>query len=210
VVKTIYVVTHPEATHHVEGLVGGQFDSDLTATGHIHASRIADVLADRLDEHLPIEVVSSDLLRTRRTAGIVAGRLGVEPVLDPRWREKSYGEAGGRPQSWLDERFVPVPAVGERMRHDEGVAGAETKWDLAVRIYAATAELVASPAPQQVVVTHGMAATFLLAAWIEMPVEAAGRVAFGFSSGGITTLERDDVFHNHSVRALNEVAHLRG
>ena len=31
--KTLYVVTHPEATHHVERVVGGQFDSDLTATG---------------------------------------------------------------------------------------------------------------------------------------------------------------------------------
>lgn len=31
--RTIYVVTHPGATHHCEGLVGGWYDSDLTAKG---------------------------------------------------------------------------------------------------------------------------------------------------------------------------------
>jgi hypothetical protein len=32
---------------------------------------------------------------------------------------------------------VPPPAAGERMRHDEGIPGAETGWELAVRAYAA-------------------------------------------------------------------------
>ncbi len=31
--RNLYVVTHPEATHHVDGLVGGQFDSELTTRG---------------------------------------------------------------------------------------------------------------------------------------------------------------------------------
>jgi 2,3-bisphosphoglycerate-dependent phosphoglycerate mutase len=68
------------------------------------------------------------------------------------------------------------------MRHDEGVPGAETKWDLAVRAYAAMERILASPAQHQIVITHGMAATFLLAAWIGMPLKAAGHVAFRFSS----------------------------
>ena len=83
-----------------------------------------------------VELFSSDLLRARRTAEVVGKHLGTGVVIDADLREKSYGEAGGRPQAWLDERFVPPPATGERMRHDEGIAGAETKWQLAVRAYA--------------------------------------------------------------------------
>lgn len=40
----IYVVTHPEATHHIEDRVGGWFDSELTGEGHVHAARIAEAL----------------------------------------------------------------------------------------------------------------------------------------------------------------------
>lgn len=47
--------------------------------------------------------------------------------VDRRLREKSYGEAEGKSQEWLGRRFVPPPAVGERMEHNEGVEGAETK-----------------------------------------------------------------------------------
>lgn len=46
--RSIYVVTHPEATHHVDGLVGGWYDSELTDRGVRQAGAIADVLADRL------------------------------------------------------------------------------------------------------------------------------------------------------------------
>ena len=28
--KHLYVVTHPQATHHTEGVVGGWYDSELT------------------------------------------------------------------------------------------------------------------------------------------------------------------------------------
>ncbi|MBU2668853.1 histidine phosphatase family protein [Actinoplanes bogorensis] len=199
--RTLYVVTHPEATHHVDGLVGGWFDSDLTPAGLAHAAKIADALAART---AAAEIYSSDLLRTRRTAEVIASRLGTGVVWDGGLREKSYGKAGGCPQSWLDARFVPPPRTGERMRHDEGIPEAETKYDLAARVYAAMDRILRSDAAHQVVVTHGMAATFVVAAWIEMPLEAAGRVAFRFSPGGITTLHEDDRFHNHAVVRLNE------
>lgn len=203
--RTLHVVTHPEATHHVDGLVGGWFDSDLTERGRTHAQNIADALAARLPT---AEVYSSDLLRTRRTAEIIATRLATSPVLDSDLREKSYGTAGGRPKSWLDAHFVPPPATGDRMHHNESIPGAETKWDLAVRAYAALTRILQSDAPHQVIVTHGMAATFLLAAWIEIPIDAAGRVAFRFSPGGITTLHEDDFFHNHAIVTLNDTSHL--
>jgi probable phosphoglycerate mutase len=206
--RNVYVVTHPEASHHVGNLVGGWFDSDLTDRGREHADRIAETLAVRLPGDAAVQVFSSDLLRARRTAEIVAQRLGVDVVVDPDLREKSYGVAEGRPQAWLDERFIAPPALGERMRHDEGVHGAETKGDLAARAYAALARVLRSQVENQVMVTHGGTATFLLAAWIGMPLEAAGFVNVRFSSGGLTLLREDDVFHNRQIAVLNDVGHL--
>jgi probable phosphoglycerate mutase len=207
-VRNVYLVTHPEATHHVDGLVGGWFDSDLTHRGLTQADQIPEALAGRLVADAPVEIFSSDLTRTRRTAEVVAKRLGTDVVLNADLREKSYGEAGGRPQVWLDERFIAPPATGERMRHDEGIPGAETKWQQAVRAYSALDRILRSSIENQVVVTHGGTATFLIAAWIGMPVDAAGFVSFQVSSGSITPLREDDYFHNRGVVHLNDTAHL--
>lgn len=206
--RTLYVVTHPEATHHVEGIVGGQFDSDLTATGRRDALAIAERLTDLVPSDVDVELFTSDLKRTAQTAEAIAHALGVQAVPMSDLREKSYGVAGGRPQQWLDERFVPPPADGERMRHDEGVEGAETKADLAERIYRAVEHVSARSSTHQVLVTHGMALTFVICAWIRMPVEAAGYAAFRSTSGGITVLRQDDHFHNRIVESLNDTSHL--
>ncbi len=206
--RTIYVVTHPEATHHLDGLVGGWYDSDLTPAGLCDADSIAGALRARISEDATVEVFASDLLRARRTAAPIAEILNTEPVLDPRLREKSYGEGEGRPQSWLDERFVPPPACGDRLAHDEGVDGAETKETFARRIYAAMEPIVAGSASCQVIVTHGYALTFVIAAWIKMPVSSVGYVNFAARPGSITTLRQDDYFHNRQVVELADTGHL--
>src|SRR6185437_10750162 len=128
--------------------------------------------------------------------------------LDPDLREKSYGDAEGRPQSWLDDRFVPPPESGDRMHHDEGIPGAEMIWDLAVRAYAAMERVEQSPSAHVVVVSHGGTSTFLVAAWIGIPLEAAGLVNFRFSPGGISVLRQDDYFHHHQVSELNDTRHI--
>lgn len=133
-------------------------------------------------------------LRSARPIWYGRGRLRTSSpdVSDSDLREKSYGEAEGRPQSWLEERSVPASEFGERLRHDEGIAGAETRWDLASRAYAAMERISQSGVDHCMVVTHGGTATFLLAAWIGMPIESTGRVGFGLTSGGISLLRRDD------------------
>lgn len=206
--RTIYVVTHPEATHHREGLIGGWYDSDLTEKGLADAVSIARWVRGQIPAEVTTNIFSSDSLRARRTAEQVSSSLGSAVTLDRRLREKSYGTAEGRPQRWLDERFVPPPAAGDRLNHDEGIPGAETKRDFAARVYAAMEAITASPAEHQVIVTHGFALTFVVAAWIQMPLESLGYANFRSIPGSITTLRQDDYFHNRQVATLADTRHL--
>lgn len=206
--RTLYVVAHPEATHHIEGLVGGWYDSRLTPTGVDAAHSIGSALRARVPADAPVQLFSSDLQRARQTADVISEHLRVEVALDPGLREKSYGIAEGKPQKWLDQRFIPPPAVGDRMHHDEGVPGAETRWSLAERVYASMGRILESGCEHQVAVTHGFAATMVLAAWIKMPIDAAGSVSFRAPSGSITELREDDFFHNRQVVRLGDVTHL--
>ena len=56
----IYVVVQPEATHYVEGVVGGWHDSQLTPAA---AASLAEALRARIPEDAEVEVFSSDLQR---------------------------------------------------------------------------------------------------------------------------------------------------
>lgn len=206
--RRLYVVTHPEAEHHLTDRVGGWFDSVLTERGLEQAGAVAARVRELVPADAAVELYSSDLRRTVQTAQAIGGRLGVEPVLLPGLREKSYGEAEGRPQAWLDARFVPPPPTGDRMTHAEGIAGAETREVFGTRVYAALEQVLSSPAEHQVVVTHGFALTFVVAAWIGMPLASAGSVNFRSTSGGLTLLEQDDFFTNRSVVRLDDTAHL--
>lgn len=203
-VRTVHLVTHPEATHAVCGLVGGWYDSDLTPRGAAQAERIATEVADRVPAH-GVEVVASDLRRTRLTADAIAERLGVEPALDAGLRERSYGEADGRRVGTVD--VAPLPPTGDRLRHHDGVHGSENRLAVATRVYAAVERIIKRGTDHAVIVTHGGAATFVITAWIGMPLDSIGLVKFAVSSGSITVLEQDATGGRH-VTSLNEVAHL--
>lgn len=206
--RTVYVVAHPEAIHHVEGLVGGWYDSPLTPGGVRAADSIARTLRARIPEDASVEVFSSDLQRAVQTASEVSKLFDVEPVLDRRLREMSYGEAEGKTQGWLDERFVPPPIIGDRMQHNEGLRGAESRATFAHRIYTAMDEILKSHCEHQIIVTHGFAVTFILTSWIKMPIDSVGYVNFRVASGSITTLCEDDFFHNRQIASLNEIQNL--
>jgi probable phosphoglycerate mutase len=206
--RRVYVVAHPESQHHLDDVVGGWYDSELTPKGHHDATLIASRLRELIPEGDSVAVHSSDLTRTMQTAAHIAPVLGVGPQAHRSLREKSYGVAEGRPQAWLDQRFIPPPSEGDRMGHHEGVDGSETKRAFAERIYAAMSSIESDPATHQVVVTHGFAVTFLVAAWIRMPLEATGYVNFRSTSGGLTLLGEDDFFHNRAVLSVNETTHL--
>jgi 2,3-bisphosphoglycerate-dependent phosphoglycerate mutase len=207
--QDLYLVTHPESTHHIDRLVGGGYDAKLTAAGTAAAGSIATALRNRIPAGTEITLYSSDLQRTLQTAHTIGDHLGVRVIADRGLREKSYGIAEGKPQAWLDERFIPPPLVGERMDHDEGISGAETKQAFARRVYASMDVIGQDPCEHQIVVTHGGTATIVIAWWIRMPVDALGYVNFRVTSGGITHLREDDYFHNRQVVQLNDVTHLQ-
>lgn len=204
--QELFVITHPEATHHLEKRVGGWFDSQLTERGHAHAQQIAESLSDRIDPGAAL--FNSDLRRTQQTADAIASRLTVTTRSLPGLREKSYGEGEGQPDAWFRQRFIPPPKHGDRKHHYEGLAGAETRSTWVHRVYAAMEEVMSTTADQKVIVTHGGSATFVIAHWIGMPLDSLDVVNFRVSPGSITHLQEDDFFHNHAIISLNETGHL--
>ncbi|XOK10739.1 histidine phosphatase family protein [Agrobacterium tumefaciens] len=205
--KNIFVVTHTQSVHHVENKVGGWYDTELTPKGRADAEATAARLVALIDS-ASVEIFSSDLLRASQTAAILAEHLKRPFETTPDLREISYGSAGGMPQEWLDARQIPAPEHN-RMDHRGGIADGETRREVAKRVYRSVNTIISRPCPTQVIVTHGFALTFVIAAWIKMPIESVGYASFPARSGCITHLRQDDYWQSRSVVALADVSHLK-
>ena len=206
VMRNIFIVTHPEATHATDRLVGGWYDSSLTGRGARDAERIAERLVVLLPGAQEVHLVTSDLRRTQQTAAPIAHAFGVAPVLDQDLRERSYGDAEGQiPGTTV---FLPPSRDSGRLDHHPGTPGTETRREWASRAYRALNQAVEAGAENTVIVTHGGTLTYLISAWISLPLEHAGYVKFFSTPGGITHLREDDLAYDRAVVALDDCAHL--
>ena len=134
--RTAYLVRHG----HCEGAgtLLGHVDTPLTQEGLEQAHELAEHFAGlRIDA-----IVSSDLLRARQTADVIAGRLGLPVQFDSRLREISYGDWDGK--TWAEIEA----ASGDIARFDSA-------WpEFAARVSEAWEAIRALPADRVVVVTH--------------------------------------------------------
>lgn len=201
--QNIFVVTHAQSQHHLEKRVGGWYDTGLTELGKRQAGAAAKRLVT-LCSGRDTCIVSSDLKRAAETASIIGESLGASVSFDAKLRENSYGEADGKPQSWLDERIMVAPEH-DRLDHIV-VSGAESKRTFIQRIYNSMSQLPSSS--DVIIVTHGYALTFVIASWVGLRIDDAGYVNFSATPGGITHLKKDDFFRNNAVIFLNDVSHL--
>lgn len=204
--RNVYVVTHTQSIHQIEKRVGGWYDTALTPVGKRQANKVGAFLAETLRSCNAL-VFSSDLRRATETADIIATCINREIILDPGLREMSYGEAEGKPQDWLDDRIVPRPTDGNRLDH-RVCDGAESRREFASRIQRSLAEILEHKNKEIIIVSHGFALTFIIMAWMRVPIENMEYCNFSSSPGGITLLHEDDFFNNRGVRYVNRTDHL--
>jgi len=209
--RDLLVVAHPHAEHTAADLVGGWYDSRLTDRGRADAHRVAAELGRRLDHRpdpaRPVRVTTSDLARAAETADVIGAALGVGAERDRRLREISFGAAEGRPNSWLAARRVHAPD-DDRLDHRGPVPGAETRREVGDRVHACVTALMTDEVHDHVVVTHGFAHTFVVTAWLRVPVESAAFATFATSPGAITHLTHDDGWGNRTLVDLGATSHL--
>lgn len=204
--KDLFVVTHTRSIHHDQNLVGGWYDTGLSESGIADAEAVATRLGELVGDR-KVEIFSSDLRRAAMTAGAIAQRFAAPVTETAALREISYGIAGGQPQAWLDARYTPAPDES-RLDHHCGIEGAETRRDVASRVFPCVNGIVNRPCATQIIVTHGFTLTMVIAAWMKIPVEATGFLSFPARSGSITHLRQDAFFRNRAVVKLADTAHL--
>jgi 2,3-bisphosphoglycerate-dependent phosphoglycerate mutase len=173
-VTTLLLVRHGETDWNADGRLQGQTDRPLSDFGRRQAQLLADELADEELE----AIYSSDLVRARETAEIVADRLGLPVALDPDLREKDWGTWEGLTAVERDR----VEFVGESTQaHQERILRALQR--------------ISERHPDGgsvLVVTHGGSMRRVQTAaigWALPVVENCGRWACGYENGTFRALD---------------------
>jgi len=158
---------HGQTDWNTSGRFQGQADIPLNATGLEQARDAAHVLATLG----PVELWSSDLIRTRQTSAALTEVTGLEPRLDERLREVHVGTWEGLRG---DEIQAVEPEAWAGLRRGEDVrrsSTGETVSEVGERVAEALIE-IAAQAPDDasvIVTTHGLAGRAGLCRLLDLP-----------------------------------------
>ncbi|HIX79504.1 MAG TPA: histidine phosphatase family protein, partial [Candidatus Corynebacterium faecipullorum] len=109
--RRLLLMRHGQTTYNATGRMQGHLDTELSGVGYSQARAAADLLEGKGIT----AIVSSDLIRARETAEIIARGLGLEVAVDKRLRETHLGEWQGMTSAEVDEQF---PGARALWRHD--------------------------------------------------------------------------------------------
>jgi broad specificity phosphatase PhoE len=149
----LWLVRHGQTDWNLSGRYQGQADLPVNATGLEQARQIA--------RRLPLgrfaALYSSDLLRARQTAEIIAERLELPVRLDPRLREIHQGEWEGLRYVDVVERYADLAAAYQADPAAWRAPRGESVSEVAIRMVAAANDLYAEhPGQSVLVVAHGL------------------------------------------------------
>ncbi len=150
----IWLIRHGQTDWNVEGRLQGQRDVPLNATGLSQAVEMAETLRGKTFSAL----YSSDLMRARQTAEIIAAVVGLPVYLDRRLREISQGEVEGMLFSDVMQKFESALADRTRNPVISRLPGGESVAELSERFRDCVDEISCKHHDAPVlVVAHGLA-----------------------------------------------------
>lgn len=152
---TIYVVRHGQTAWNIEKKVMGHEDVELNEKGKLQAMELATLLKD-----VPFDrIYSSDLLRCRQTADIVALKSQIAVETTKVLRERFYGRLQGKswidPDSELKMLWTKLARLTDAERKKHKLENVENDEDMLNRFIPFLREIaLAYPREKILVVTH--------------------------------------------------------
>jgi broad specificity phosphatase PhoE len=194
----LFCVRHGETLYNLEGRIQGQSDSHLSPLGRRQCRAVASALAG----HEIDAIIASPLARALESAQVVADRLNLSVLTDPRLMEINAGIFQGLTWNEITERFPNETVRWRSQDPDFRIPGGESRRDVMLRARQAFCAIREAGYQRAAVIAHGGSLSAALKALLEIPAE---HNPFTFSNGSISTLAwESDV----KLLALNDISHL--
>ncbi len=197
----IILIRHGQTLWNVERKIQGHSNVELAPEGIAQAKLLA--------KNFPIEnisaIYSSDLIRAKVTAEIVAERFNLSVQTEKNLREANWGDWEGKKLAEIEkfdtinyERFFRNP-------EEVQIANAETFAQLKARAFSALKKIIAAhPDENIVIVAHGAINRTILCSILEIPLKNLWSLS-QFNTA-VNIFRYDDGFF--TVELINGTAHL--
>jgi broad specificity phosphatase PhoE len=202
-VKRILFIRPGETDWNRAGKQQGVVAAPLNALGKKQADKLATFIRVLGD----VTMYASTTRRAAETAQIIAERLGSQPIMDDRLRERSVGHWQGLTvaeiKEWYTDEYAALQSVGDTYRIPDG----ESRADVRARMSAAIDDILKSGTSETVIViSHTTAIKMVLRALIPT-IEAQ---MDDLTNTSVTTVARDGEDSAWRLIALDDVSHLEG
>ena len=203
---TFTLLRHAESVGNAESRHQGQHDYPLTEKGREQAEQLATYWQEQ--EKKFTGLISSPLLRTKQTAGILAASLDMDIEYDELLMERDNGKLAGLlheearkeiPQPDFVPLYQPIASTGE------------SQWELYLRAGQALNNLLKRNPGRYLVVGHGGLYNMLMHAVLGLsPQPNFQGPRFRFANTGFTLLTYQPVSEQWMIHYHNARPHLAG
>lgn len=201
--KNIITIQHTQSIHHTNGMIGSWIDWDLTELVIEQAKRIGERLSAEI-KHKQYVMYSSDLLRAKHTAEIIAAFLNIEPIFTDLLRERNLGEAVGKSVEWAHKNTI----VWEKTVDDKPFKGAESRREAWERILVFYRQMMKSADENVIIVSHGDALSIFNAIWLGLDVEMLNKCDLFGKAGGVSFMHENSD-GKHIITRLSDLSYIR-
>ena len=197
----LFAVRHGATEYSRDRRFAGSRDVPLSTEGRVQA----DAVAHALSGVAAAGVYTSPLERARVCADLIAKPHGLEPRLEPDFREMGFGTWEGLRREELAQRFRREAEAWGLTPHLVVPPSGETLTAVAARVRAALERLIAAHAGQTaIVVTHAIVLRLIVLSALGLGPERLWSV--DASPAGITEIEYAGDWA--TVHRMNTLAHL--
>lgn len=201
--KRIITIQHTQSEHHINGMMGGWNDWELTELGKEQARRIGERLGAELAGQ-SVKIYSSDLKRAMQTAAPLAQKLGVEVECRQELREHNDGPSVmGKSAQWFAEHRSKVRYIDDRPLPE-----AETRREMYQRLKPICREVLERPEDTVVLVSHGGTLMVWNTLWLDMPPEMLNQCSIRGRPGAIGEFDIYDGWCRRIIR-IGDLSYIR-
>lgn len=201
--KSIITVQHTQSVHHTNGMVGSWTDWELTDLGRQQADNIGKNLKAEFAGK-DFVIYSSDLMRAKQTAEIVAKHFGIEPIYTTELRERNLGKCCGKSVQWLKDNIE----CQEKTIDDRLFSDAESRRDEWNRLKPFFDRIMTDNSENIMIVSHGDLLSVFNAMFLGLNVEAinTGEI-FGFAGGVSQMFENNE--GKRFIKRISDMSYMR-
>ena len=201
--KNIITVQHTQSVHHTNGMVGSWTDWELTEKGKQQADNIGRNLKAELAGKNFI-MYSSDLLRAKQTAQIIAEHLGVTPIFKSELKERNLGKCCGKSVQWLRDNLE----CQEKTIDDRLFSDAESRRDEWNRLKPFFDDIMSDDSENIIIVSHGDLLSVFNSMFLGLNVESINNGEIFGLSGGVSHM-----FENNEgkrfIKRISDMSYIR-